>query len=176
MNNKFYLKSENIILRDFKIEDICEDYVSWLNDKDRMKYSNQRFLNHNYTSCLKYFNSFKNSSNKFIAIVEKDSNKLIGTITSYFNMNHKTVDLGILIGEKRVFGKGYGKESWKLYVDYLSTLKNIRKITAGTATCNKPMLNLIHSSKMIPDGIRKNHEIIENKEVDILYFAKFVNP
>ena len=79
-------------------------------------------------------------------------------------MNHKTVDLGILIGEKRVFGKGYGKESWKLYVDYLSTLKNIRKITAGTATCNKPMLNLIHNSKMIPDGIRKNHEIIENKD------------
>ena len=105
----------------------------------------------------------------------KENKKLIGTITSYYFKEHKTVDVGILIGDKSISGSGYGKESWKLYIDHLSAQKNIRKITAGTLSCNISMLKLIEFSDMVPDGTRKNHEIVDNKLYDVLYFAKFIN-
>lgn len=175
IDKDFILQSKNLVLRKFTQDDITEEYISWLNDKKLMQYSNQRFLDHSFQTSLNYLNKFKNTDNNFFAIINKENKKLIGTITSYYFKEHKTVDVGILIGDKSISGSGYGKESWKLYIDHLSAQKNIRKITAGTLSCNISMLKLIEFSDMVPDGTRKNHEIVDNKLYDVLYFAKFIN-
>ena len=175
IDKNFTLQSKKVVIRQFREEDITKEYLSWLNDKKLMQYSNQRFLNHNLKTSLNYLNGFKNTNNNFFAIINRDNKKLIGTMTSYFFKEHKTVDVGILIGDKSISGQGYGKESWKLYLDYLSVQKNIRKITAGTVACNISMLKLIEFSDMVPDGKRKNHEIVNNKLYDVLYFAKYIN-
>ena len=78
----------------FTENDITDDYLAWLNDSNVMKFSNQRFLNHDIASSKKYFLSFKNTDNLFILIRTKDEGKPIGTMTAYFNFNHGVVDLG----------------------------------------------------------------------------------
>ena len=83
----------------FTENDITDDYLAWLNDSNVMQFSNQRFLDHDVASSKKYFLSFKNTDNLFILIRTKDERKSIGTMTAYFNSNHGTVDLGILIGD-----------------------------------------------------------------------------
>ena len=50
---------------------------------------------------------------------------------------------------------------------------NIVKITAGTLASNTGMLKLIKESGMLLESIKKNHEIVDNISVDVLYFSKF---
>ena len=174
IDKDFILQSKNLVLRKFTQDDITEEYISLLNDKKLMQYSNQRFLDHSFQTSLNYLNKFKNTDNNFFAIINKENKKLIGTITSYYFKEHKTVDVGILIGDKSISGSGYGKESWKLYIDHLSAQK-YKKNNCWYIIMQHFNVEAIEFSDMVPDGTRKNHEIVDNKLYDVLYFAKFIN-
>jgi [ribosomal protein S5]-alanine N-acetyltransferase len=56
------IKPKDILLVPFSDEFISEDYISWLNDNNKMQFSEQQHINHTYESCFAYYNSFKNSA------------------------------------------------------------------------------------------------------------------
>jgi len=172
MAKKFKIKGKHVVLSNFAEEDITDSYINWLNDSDVIKFSNQRFIKHDYLSCKKYFDSFNNSENLFISIKLTGSNKMIGTMTAYFS-HHQTVDVGIMIGEKSKWGKGYGSDAWKTLLQWLKENNNIRKITAGTLAINFEMLKLLEDSGMHLEAVRKSQEVVNGKAEDILLYAIF---
>ena len=91
--NPFFLRGNKISLKPFLVADIDDEYISWLNDKNVMKFSNQRFFVHSYESCMVYRASFEGTENLFIGIHRLSDDKLIGTLTAYFSTNHGTVDM-----------------------------------------------------------------------------------
>ena len=160
-------------LRPFRESDISNIFVSWLNDKEVVKYSNQRFLNHTRELCLDYLKSFSNTQNIYWVIEDKKTKELYGSITAYIQDNHGTADIGLMIGNKNSWGKGIGFEAWKLTMDFLLTQYGIRKVTGGTLKTNTGMIRIMEKSIMIHEATRKDHELIDGKPVDILYFCKF---
>lgn len=171
--DNFVLFGNKVFLRPFTEFDIDVSYISWLNDPEVVRFSNQRFLIHDKISCMRYLASFNRTSNMFVSVRKISDNKQIGTLTAYISSNHGTVDIGILIGDKSVWGQGYGQEAWNLIINWLIQREDIRKITAGTVSCNYRMIKVMENSGMKLEAVRKEHEIIEGKPMDILYFAKF---
>jgi ribosomal-protein-alanine N-acetyltransferase len=130
-------ENKSLLIRNFEARDINTDYLSWLNNKSHMQFSNQRFLEHTEDSSLNYLSSFVNSGNFFFAI--EDSGLLVGTATLYRDEVSKSFDVGLLIGDKHS-GKGYGKRA----IHAITTLDLFRKInvttlTAGTMQENRGM-------------------------------------
>jgi len=178
MNNS--LKNLEIVggamrLRPFLKSDISNTYVSWLNDLEVVKYSNQRFLNHTIESCYDYLKSFVGTNNIYMAIEDKATKELYGSITAYIQINHGTADIGLMIGNQETWGKGFGLEAWTLMMDFLLTQRNIRKVTGGTLKVNTGMIRIMQKSMMIHEATRKSQELFNNKPVDIFYFCKFSN-
>ncbi len=169
----FQITGEKVVIRNFKSSDIDDDYVSWLNDKNITKFSNQRFMKHCKKTCKAYFNSIKSEGDIFLLISLKESEERIGTMTVHFFKNHKTADIGILIGKKNFWGHGLGEEAWSLVMNYLLKKSFIRKVTGGTLSCNKGMIKIFKKTGMIQDGIRKNHELVNNKPYNMVHYAKF---
>ena len=61
---------KNIIkLKKFNKTYITPQYISWLNDKKLMQFSEQRHYNHNKKTCLNYLKKYTNSGNLFFAII-----------------------------------------------------------------------------------------------------------
>ena len=58
-------------------------------------------------------------------------------------------------------------------MNYLLKKKFIRKVTGGTLSCNKGMIKIFKRAGMVLDGVRKNHELVNNKPYNIVYYAKF---
>jgi RimJ/RimL family protein N-acetyltransferase len=172
---KFPLSSNLVKLRPFEMSDITEQYLSWLNDPEVVKYSNQRFVKHTKESCMIFYNSFIDSPSLFIAIEDELRGKVIGTLTIHCNVNHETADVGIMLGDKSYWGKGYAKQAWCLVIDLLSDVINVRKVTAGTLACNLPMVALMKSSGMKADGARSDQELVDNIPVGIEYYARFLS-
>ena len=162
-------------IRPFREWDITDAYLSWLNDSETMRYSNQRFITHTRKSALDYLTSFVGTSNRFFAVEDSNTSKVIGTMTAYYLEREGVVDLGILVGDKASAGKGFGKDCWCAMIEWLQNQDNVRKITAGTVSINEPMLALMRSSKMLEDGRRKKHQIIDGQPVDVLYAAIFTD-
>ena len=97
VNPVFNLQGVKVVLRKFTESDINDNYISWLNNLDVMRFSNQRFLKHNLESSLQYLSSFDNTNNLFISIRRLSDDSPIGTMTAYISNNHRTADVGILI-------------------------------------------------------------------------------
>jgi len=159
-----------LTIKIFQVNDIGVDYLRWLNDKSAMRFSNQRFQTHTRSSCERYLASFRNTSNQFLAIHNRQKN-LVGTMTLYFQEMHGTVDLGIMIGPEHT-GQGIGSRAWLTVVTFLEEDKNIRKITAGCTSSNTSMIKLAEKSGMTLEGRRLRQEIHDEVAVDVLLFGK----
>lgn len=175
LKSQFPIEGEQLSLRLFNRDDITDSYVSWLNDPQVVKYSNQRFRTHTIASCEDYFNTFEQACALFIAIEHKQHNEMIGTMTVYINPHHATADIGVLLGNTHYWGQGLGHQCWQLMLNQLLASPQLRKITAGTLSCNHSMRQLMIKSGMVADGIRKAQEVVEGQACDILYYARF-NP
>lgn len=167
------IEGQQTLLESFAVEDISPQYVAWLNDPEVVRYSNQRFITHTTHSCTLYVNNFKGSLSKLFKIIRKSDATTIGTITAYINQSHKTADMGILIGDRSSWGKGLGGDAWFALLNALLSLRQIRKVTAGTMDCNQSMIRIIQRSGMTFEAVRSKQELLDGKPQDILYFAKF---
>jgi len=165
------LQGDAIELNDFNINNISVDYISWLNDPIVLQYSNQRFITHDFISCKKYLKSFAGTDNLFLSIKTKKTNIYIGTLSVYFNINHGVADIGIMIGNKNEWGKGYGQDAWNTILSFLLKKQDVRKITAGTLACNTAMRNIIEKSGMRIEGVRNEQELINGEPQDVVLFS-----
>jgi RimJ/RimL family protein N-acetyltransferase len=163
--------TKRIKLDVFSEKNISEKYLNWLNDKELMSFSNQKFFTHSYESCLKYLKSYEGSPHFFFAIYDFATSDHIGNINAYVDVFHNTADIGILLGDKKYAGKGYGLEAWCAFTYYLFKTHGIRKVTAGTMALNQGMVRIAERSGMKSDGIRQGQFLFNSKEVDMLLFG-----
>jgi ribosomal-protein-alanine N-acetyltransferase len=168
------IEGRALSLRPFTEADITPAYLSWLNDPVTTRYSNQRFATHTRESSLRYLQTFTGSPNLFLAVDAHDG-RTVGTMTAYIAPAHGTADMGILIGERLVWGRGVGLDAWTTLMNWLLTERGLRKITAGAVACNAGMLRVMEKSGMHHEGSRARQEIVDGVAWDIMYFARFAD-
>jgi RimJ/RimL family protein N-acetyltransferase len=139
------LNSKRIVIKNFLKKDIDKEYISWLNDKNLLKYSRNKKKKYDYKKSLQEFN-FVKKKNIFLKIIEKKNKKKIGTIIAYINKKFKLINIGILIGNKDHLNKGYGTEVYKILIDFFFNKKKFEKIEIG---CNKKNLPIIKICKKL---------------------------
>lgn len=168
----FPLTSSRVRLEPFRLSDIAPAYLGWLNDPEVVRFSNQRFRHHDTATARIYLQSFDDTDNLFLAIRTTDGGTMIGTMTAYVDNRHGTADLGLLIGERTVWGQGLGLAAWQLLSDALLTCPGIRKITAGTLGCNVGMLRIMQRSGMMVEGVRRQQELVDGQPQDMHLYGR----
>lgn len=167
------LAAEHVLLAAFTEADITDEYVGWLNDPAVVRYSNQRFRRHDAQTCRTYLGSFAGTDNLFLSVRELAGSRTVGTMTAYVSAPHETADVGILIGNRSVWGRGVGQEAWDRLLDWLLHEAGIRKVTAGAVADNLGMVRLMERSGMHHEATRRRQEIVENRPRDLVYYARF---
>ena len=112
ISSSLYLSDKVIALEPVFFADITNDFVSWLKDEEVVTFSRQKYQCHSIEKSQAYWNSFQDTKNLFLKIVKIKETKIIGSMTAYFDESNTNVDIGILIGEKTVWGKGFGFRAW----------------------------------------------------------------
>ena len=163
-------------LRPFQAADINANYLGWLNDPEVTRFSNQRFNQHTPENCAAYLASFAGRSNSFLLIEQRQDQRPIGTATVYRNNLHGTADIGLMVGERRCWGQGYGREAWQAVLEALLAEAGMRKVTGGTVRPNQAMVRIMEQSGMELEAVRARQELIEGQPVDLLYYTRFAEP
>lgn len=170
------IETQRLQIRQFPEELISQRYVSWLNDAEVVRYSEQRHRTHTLESAKCYWEAFEQSPNLFFALVSRDADiGHIGNITVDVDLPNLVADMAILIGEKSVWGQGYGTEAWGAIMAELHLHHGIRKVTAGTMALNMGMLAIMERTGMVREGRKEKHFLFEGQEVDLICAASFVN-
>ena len=132
-------KSSDILTRRLRItpfeeRHITEVYLSWLNDRVLMRYSEQRHARHTVESCRAYRSRFETEPGFFWAIEEMEQGLgHIGNINAHVDTVNRIADVGLLIGDARGAGRHYGLEAWIGVCGFLFGNTNVRKVTGDVS-------------------------------------------
>lgn len=114
------INGEKIFLSSFRNdEDAIKLYTRWINDNEVTEFVG---YNAKVTSFARekelMDNTAKDTSRHHFSIIEKESYKLIGTCSIKPERGGVSCSLGILIGDKDSWNKGYGTEVIKLLIKF----------------------------------------------------------
>lgn len=168
------LHGARVCVRAMQTADITPSHVAWLNDPEVVRLSNQRFVHHTLESSLLYHAGFAGSAHVYASVRLAASDQAIGTLTAYRSMHHGTADIGILMGERKVWGQGLGLEAFALLADWLAEQPGLRKLTCGTLASNRGMLKIAERAGFEREAIRVGQELVDGHPTDIVLFARFV--
>lgn len=176
-NNKLYF-AKNQYFGDLRIDffhemDIDESYLSWLNNSEHMKYSDQQFEHHTRESSRNYLSSFEGTPNLFLKVLN-NSQIMIGTLTIYIDVNHNVHNCGILI-DPNLGGMGYGKSAWTALINEICPSLGARKIVAGTLENNSAMIKLFQYSNMNFEARLRSEKEFLGRSIDVLIYSRFVS-
>ncbi|MCM8787251.1 MAG: GNAT family N-acetyltransferase [Candidatus Omnitrophica bacterium] len=163
-----FLIGKKIILRPLVEKDINKKYLCWINDREVTKYMETGVFPTTLKELNDYYNRIKNSKTDVIfAICDKKTKKHIGNIKlGGINWIHRFANLGIMIGDKNYWGRGYGQEACKLLLEYAFKRLNINKITLGVYSNHKRAIKTYKKVGFVIEGRIKGIFYIDGKFLD----------
>ena len=136
---KITLAGDKVALREKRISDAKDDY-SWRTDLELAKLDASNPIVMSYENFVKYSqeeidNPTRNSMRFGI---DDACGKHIGNTMFYdINMLRGAAELGIMIGDRDYWSKGYGTDAVAIMLDYLFTTTDIRRVYLHTLVWNR---------------------------------------
>ena len=169
------LITRSTIIKPITQNEITQNYISWLNDKEINKFLETRHLEQTKTKAIDYINSLRNINNcDMFAIIDKETNNHIGnmTITSFNTNNNGSVDFGIMIGDKRSRSIGIGAEVMISFINFIFSFDTIERISASAASENFKSCKTLESIGFMREGvIRKVFPLNNGEKCDLIKFG-----
>lgn len=163
----------DIYLRKLELTDVTEDYLSWMNDYETVKYTESRFMQHSKESLIQFVKNANNSGNNyFFAIIDKKSGKHIGNIKiGNINSYHRFGDIGLIIGDKNFWGKGVATTAIKLCVDIAFKQLRLNRLSAGIYDLNIGSIKAFEKAGFVQESCEKSKYIFEAKFIDSYVYS-----
>lgn len=140
LSRGFSIHGERVYIRRPTMDDAAKVF-HWERDDEVWRYDPHRPYSDNMTEFLPIFdrNYVHGNGRQFWFIIEDEKHVPIGTIT-YFNIDYHIgqVEMGLGLGEKTSWGKGYGAEAIRTMVHHLFSTTGLTRIYAETAQANYP--------------------------------------
>ncbi len=113
----------------------AEKYSIWLNDQEITDYLQLATSVISIEAEREFLQNL--SKDHHYAIIDAETNQLLGNV-GLININHvhRSAEIGIFIGEKNYWSKGYGKEAMSLLIDYSYKKLNLNNIFLRTYSFN----------------------------------------
>ena len=167
----FYKKlvGEKCYLSPCSVDDAVK-WTKWDNDLEvTIPLGDEAYTPYSLAKMQDILNDIVRQQSHIFDIVDLESDKLIGRCM-LFNVNHvdRNAMLGIVIGEKSYWGRGYGQEAIRLLLDYGFSLLNLNSVMLGTFAFNERAIHCYKKVGFCEIGHRRQARIIAGKKFDAI--------
>ena len=164
------LKGELVILRALEEEDAYE-LIKYVNDIEIFQYLTlyrPLSLQDEFEFIRRVREEMKQNRSFSFAIVDKEANKLIGTIGLHnVDWISRNAELGIVIWKKEYWGRGYGTDAMKLLLYYGFTFLNLHRIWLRVYSFNKRAIRAYEKIGFKMEGTLREHVFKNGRYLDI---------
>ncbi|MBU2109630.1 GNAT family N-acetyltransferase [Patescibacteria group bacterium] len=128
MKRIFFRKGKKVFLRPVFKKDV-PNFLVWFNDPEVTQWLSLTFPINEKEEEEWVENLQKRKPNDFVLMIETKDRKALGTIGLHkIFWQHRIAEIGIAIGEKKYWSKGYGTEATMLLLDYAFNTLDLRKV------------------------------------------------
>jgi ribosomal-protein-alanine N-acetyltransferase len=159
-------------------ENLSNRYLDWMNDYEVIKHLESRFNPPSSMDDLKKYVRSVNSdeTQALFGIVRKEAGAHIGNIKiGPIDAIHMHAYLGILIGERGLWGQGYATEAIRAISDYSFRTLNLNHLLAGCYRGNVGSIGAFMKAGWAMEGVLRGHYLFEGEYVDGLILG-VLNP
>ena len=131
--NTGFAQGSRVFLRPLEREDLNARYLGWLNDPEVTRYMETGAFPTTARDLEKFYDEVTGSRNQMIlAVADKKSGQHVGNVKlGPIHWIHRCATFGIMIGDKRFWGRGVGLEATRLMVEFGFERLNLRRIDLG---------------------------------------------
>jgi len=166
MQNPF-LVGERIYLRTLEIEDV-DCFVKWINDEEVNNYLSVSLPLNKVREKEFIEGLYKDENNMILGIALKANDDLIGVVGLHkISMQFRHSELGIFIGDKSRWSKGYGTEAVKIVIKYGFDRLNLHRIFLTVMDFNQRAINAYEKSGFKREGVFREHVYKNGKYCDV---------
>lgn len=165
-----FLDGERLFLRELRPEDANPDYYRWMSDYEVVRYTESRFAPPSLEGLREFvMRQAADPAVVFLAIVAKDSGRHIGNLKlGPINWLHRLGDVGIIVGEKQYWGKGYAAEAIRLLAGFALGRLGLHKLTASCYADNLGSIKTFEKAGFTIEGTRPRHFHLDGRWVDLV--------
>ena len=168
------IQGDRILFRELHPDEVGETYCSWMNDPEVVQYLECRWTEYTVED-LKDWVSFvlADPDSILFSIRLKTSDQHIGNMKiGPVNRRHGFASLGLIIGEKKCWGQGYGQETINLACRYGFENMQLHKLNAGCYETNTASKKAFLDCGFSLEGANRNQYLFEDRYIDALLFGR----
>jgi RimJ/RimL family protein N-acetyltransferase len=168
------LETEHYIVRSMQHQDVCEDYLAWTRDEEIMSGVNSAPSNMSIEDLHKYIGRFNNKTSFHFGVFLKETGRLIGFYSCYWEQRHNLASTNVVIGDKAYWGKGAVLETRDAIIDFLFDRLKVGKIWGNPMARNVPSVFNYKAQGFRCEAVLKSHRISPTGErIDQFMFGLF---
>jgi ribosomal-protein-alanine N-acetyltransferase len=159
--------TDRLRMRPLTGSDVTELYALWLNDPDVNRNMESRFSVQTIDSCLRYVAAMNEDPfSHLFGMFDCDSELHIGNIKiGFINPIHQTGEIGLLIGEKSYWGKGFATEAIRALTRWGFDTLNLEKIEAGCYDENLGSVRAFLKAGYSVEGYQRNSYVSGGRRI-----------
>src|SRR5262249_40163902 len=142
-------------------------YLCWMRDPDVTRYLECRFTYCTLDDLRRFVAEVSTDQNAlFLAIVLKQDDRHVGNLKlAAINRLHGSAEIGLLIGEKNCWNKGYATEAIRLVMAHAFSELGLHKLTAGCYDVNPASARAFLRAGFVREGLRREQFECEGRRV-----------
>ena len=154
-----FLTGREVYLRPLELADAEGPYLEWINEYEVTRFMETGVFPTTAEGLRRYVESVTASpATVMLAIVERETGLHIGNIKlGPIRWIHRRADMGIMLGDRTRWGRGYGREAVALILGYAFEWLNLNKVTLGVDTDNVAAVRIYESLGFKIEGTQRRH-------------------
>lgn len=168
-----FLIGRRIYLRGLQPDDLRGRYFQWLNDQEVTRWMQRGIFPNTPEAMEEYYRSVVNNpSHLVLAIALQDDDRHVGNIGLHnIHPVFRSAEIGILIGEKDVWGQGIATEAISLVVDHAFRRMNLNRLWAGAVAPNVASIGAFTRVGFVQEGVARQAYFCEGEYLDVIHMG-----
>ncbi|WP_161973865.1 GNAT family N-acetyltransferase [Hwanghaeella grinnelliae] len=170
------IETARLRLRELEPDDVTDAYVSWLNDPEINRFLESRFAENTMDDVRRFVGQCRGREDTQLFGLFAEDGQHIGNIKiGPISTHHKRGEIGILIGEKSAWGKGFGREAIAGLANYAFQDLKLAKLTAGCYARNVGSRKAFRQAGFEEKAIRPAHFWCDDHWDDLVLMDRFAS-
>jgi ribosomal-protein-alanine N-acetyltransferase len=167
------LAFKNYYIKKMHVNDVCEDYLQWINDPEVNEFLESKYTLWTMESLREYVKSFENTKGGFLFTINCiDSDKYIGNGSiSSVNYNTETFSFALFIGDVDFWGKNAAFETSMLLLKFGFEELNMRKFFGGAYSNQLASRFVLKRIGMVQEAKLKDKFKYKDRYVDQVIYS-----
>lgn len=152
-------------------------YLRWMRDPEVLRYLEARHGSHDSESLRRFIRDANASAdNLLLGMFLKEDGRHIGNIKlgPIDRPNHRG-EIGFMIGERAMWGRGYGSEAVELVCRHAFSSLGLHKITAGYIASNAGSERIFAKLRFFEEGRLRQHFLVDGRWEDGMRVARIAD-